>query len=410
MPTVAFRTLGCKQNQFDTQALRRHLQDRGLRLVSRLEEADWIILNTCAVTERALAKARGDVHRLRRLNPGAKIFALGCGARYAPQAFAAEGCVIAADPALSGWGLFDPGLDLAPPHGFIPAGKTRGLLRIQTGCDQTCAYCIVPSLRGSSRSVPLDDCRQAMSEVIGLGAPEVVLTGTNIALWGRDLPGWPVLKDLLTTLAAQAGEVRLRLSSLEPHLVSPELLAWCLDQPNLCRHFHFSFQSGSPRVLDLMQRHAPAEGLVDYVRGLARSDPGVCLGADLIAGYPGETEDDFQESLDWVRSIPLNYLHVFPFSERIGTGAADHTDSIPLNERLRRAALLRRLSADLKAHFIQSNRSSVQDVIMMKTPGQNQGLTSNYLRITFGAAFKAAGSRFPVSLADESVASIQMQK
>jgi threonylcarbamoyladenosine tRNA methylthiotransferase MtaB len=417
MPTVAFRTLGCKQNQFDSQALRRYLKDRGLRLTGRPEEADWIIITTCAVTERALAKARGDVHRLRRLNPQAKIIVLGCAARYAPEAFAAEGCITAGDPALAELRLFDIGVELSPPHGFIPEGKTRGLLRVQSGCDQTCAYCIVPSLRGPSRSVPLEDLLETLDGLIAENAPEIVLTGTNIALWGRDLPGSPGLADLMAALANRAGKVRLRLSSLEPHLVEPDFLAWCLDQSNVCRHFHFAFQTGSRRVLGLMQRSEPSGGLIEYLRDLTRRDPSVCLGADVIAGFPGETESDFQESLEWIQSIPLSYLHVFPYSERVGTKAASLDGNVSIRERLRRSALLRRLSAELKERFIRSNRDVIQDVIFIGTGNASkiEGLSSNYLRIIFHKTvypkpIDKKDRRFVLSLRDGCILSIHIQR
>jgi threonylcarbamoyladenosine tRNA methylthiotransferase MtaB len=410
MPTVAFRTLGCKQNQFDTQALRRHLEDCGLRLESRYEEADWIILNTCAVTERALAKARGEARRMRRLNPQARIFALGCGVRYAAQTFIAEGCVISGNQALAALGLIDLGLELTTPHGFIPKNKTRALLRIQTGCTETCAYCIVPSLRGSSRSVPLKDCLQTAVDLTAQGAPEIILTGTNIALWGRDLPEQPRLQDLLSALTNQSGIARVRLSSLEPHLIEPGFLEWCLAQSGVCRHFHFAFQSGSPRILNAMKRREPAPQLIDYLRELTRQDPSVCLGADIMAGLPGETERDFLDSTEWIKSIPLSYLHVFPFSERIGTPAAAQNDLVPVRVRLERAAGLRRLNNDLKKRFIQSNHNHVGDVIILKNIKPFQGLTSNYLRITFSNNFTTEASRFAIPMTDDNISSIQIQK
>jgi threonylcarbamoyladenosine tRNA methylthiotransferase MtaB len=417
MPTVAFLTLGCKQNQFDTQALNHHLckdtlsqQDGGVRLARRTEEADWIVLNTCAVTQRALAKARGEIHKLQRLNPRAKIIAVGCGVRYTPEVFTAEGCLTAEDPSFKTLGLFDPGLDLAPPHGFIPRGKTRGFLRVQTGCDQSCAYCIVPSLRGLSRSVSLDDCLLTLQTLVAEGAPEVVLTGTNIALWGRDLPGKPDLQELMAAMVRRVSPARLRLSSLEPHLITPDFIGWCLDQPNICRHLHFAFQSGSARVLVLMQRREPAIGLVAHLREMARRHPDFCLGTDLITGFPGETEEDFEKTVNWIRSVPFSYLHVFPYSERVGTPAMNHTHSLPTRERLHRAAILRQLSGELKDAFIQHCRDSIQDVVLIKNTVNKEVLASNYLRITFQSKFTAPASRFNVNLSDHAVASIHMQK
>ncbi|RJP74236.1 MAG: radical SAM protein [Candidatus Zixiibacteriota bacterium] len=411
--TVAFRTLGCKQNQFDTEALRQRLRQAGCLPVEDLRQAGWIILNTCAVTGKALAKARGEIGRLRRLNPGARIVALGCGTRYQPQHFTGADYLGSLPPELISTVEARPGFGLEAPHGVIPAGKSRGYLRIQTGCDQACAYCVVPSLRGPSRSLPPTDCRAALRELQDRGAGEVILTGTNIALWGKDREGRPTLQYLLEYLLSEPGSARLRLSSLEPHLVTPEFLRWCLQQPRICPHFHFAFQTGSPAVLKRMRRGAPHPDLGPFLRELRAGRPDVCLGSDVIAGFPGESAEEFTQTLEWIRSIPLSYLHVFPYSARPGTAAADLPDRVPQAPRLERAARLRALNAELKDAFTRRNLGTEQEIITLE-PAEGaasaRGLTANYLRLEFDRAFTPRAGRFRAPLTESLAARVYMHE
>ena len=406
-PTVAFGTLGCKQNQFDTQSLRAQVLSNGFFLASQSGQADWYILNTCAVTERAMAKARGEINRLRRRNKKVRIVALGCGVAQHPDNFAQADFVGVIPPEFSLKSKVSPAADLRPPHGLIPAGRSRALLRIQSGCDQFCAFCVVPHLRGSPRSVPLEECLQALRNVLDQGAAEIVLTGTNIALWGRDLPDTPTLIDLLTALIANLGDARLRLSSLEPQLISPQFFQWCLSQPQICRHFHLAIQSGSRSVLDRMARGTSPMGFYESLAALAHRHPDVAWGADVIAGLPGETQADFEETRKLVESIPLSYLHVFPYSERRGTRAAERFDRIPIPERLHRARILRQIDADLRKRFRQTNAGRDQDIVTIggNGSGHRSGLTSNYLRVAFAPGFAPPGPRFshPVGTSESAV-------
>jgi len=411
MPGFLVRTFGCKQNQFDSELLRRRIMDRGSIPAPSPELADYIVLNTCAVTQKAISKARGEIGRLRRLNPRARISVLGCGVRYHPEAFAGADDIAE---------LFLPGAEAMPceperefqrPHGIIPTGRTRGFLRIQSGCDEACAYCIVPRLRGPSQSVPIAECLAAQAELLSQGALEIVLTGTNIALWGRDLPGRPGLLDLLKSLVAQIGPARLRLSSLEAPLLTPEFLDWCLQQPRICRHFHIALQSASPPVLERMNRGALSSSLADYLKAIAKDHPDVCLGADIIAGLPGETDSDFRQTRDWIREVPLSYIHVFPYSERRGTPAARLGSAVPPLERRRRAQEFRQLGIQLKKEFIFRNRHRPAEVIGLgcQQDGHTRGLTANYLHLTFAQQRQSEAGCFPLPLSDKRVLSIQLQ-
>jgi len=402
--SIAFHTLGCKQNQFDSQSLRVRLLELGFREARKLESARWIIVNTCAVTNRAIAKARGEISRLRRLNPDAEIIAVGCGVRYQPEHFSAADYVDTFPPALRLKGddgeKNEIGADLPSPHGLIPAGRSRAMLRIQNGCDQFCSYCIVPHLRGRSRSVPAEDCIAALRELLAGGIAEIVLTGTNIALWGRDLPGSPTLIDLLKSLVVEAGDSRIRLSTLEPQLISPDFIAWCVSQPQICRHFHLAVQSGSPRILTRMQRGEGPSDLYGFLRDLKCSRPEISIGADVIAGFPGETQADFGLTLNLIESIPFDYLHVFPFSERPGTKAANLGDRVPVSERLKRAKVLRERDKLQRESFIEINADKSQDVVILERNrfGHREGLTSNYRHVTFNDDFQPPGYRFTVPI------------
>ncbi len=400
---IAFRTLGCKQNQFDTETLRHGLNRSGLTEVENPREADWLIINTCAVTERAMAKARGELHRLRRLNPKAKIAVVGCGARYQPEQFEGADSIGALPRELAvklkpGCGEADAAV-LSSPHGFLPRGRSRALLRIQSGCDQYCSYCIVPFLRGDPISVPADQCIQSVRELVASGVVEIVLTGTNIALWGSDLQPRRNLFDLLRELTPHLGSARLRLSSLEPQLISADLIEWCAAQEAICDHFHIALQSGSARVLAEMNRGNPPEGFFAALADLKKRRPELSFGADVIAGFPGETEGDFAETFRLLREVPFNYLHVFPYSPREGTTAARRDDPVPERVRLARAAELRSLDKHLRHRFVKQNIGRTHDIVVIRGGSkQPTGLTSNYLKVFFGSDFTPERTRFQSSL------------
>ncbi|TKJ40307.1 hypothetical protein CEE37_08250 [candidate division LCP-89 bacterium B3_LCP] len=404
--TCLYRTLGCKQNQFDTQSLRLYLERQGFAETQSLTEADWCVINTCSVTERALAKVRGEINRIRRSNPNVKIVALGCGARHNRDNFTKADYIDQPPPAfeLDEWynasshtGI---GSNLLPPHGIIPSGRSRALLRIQNGCDQKCAYCIVPHLRGSSRSVGFDACVDALKSLVDQGAVEIVLTGTNIASWGRDLAGDYQFSDLLKVLVQEIGNSRLRLSSLEPQLISPDLIEWCTEQPQICRHFHFAVQSGSQTIVNSMNRGNFPQEIYRYLENLVRNCPDVSVGADIITGFPGETDDDFEKTVELISAIPFSYLHVFPYSERVGTEAANRQNQVPVRKRLGRAQHLRKIDDELRDRFAQLNSGKMQDIVIIGDGhnGKMDGLTSNYLPVNFQDGFVPPDDRFSAKI------------
>jgi threonylcarbamoyladenosine tRNA methylthiotransferase MtaB len=376
--------LGCKQNQFDTESLRQLLQDHH-HIVHYPQEADWFILNTCAVTQRALAKARGEIRTLKRRYPELKIIALGCGVKYQPHNFSAADSLSLAPLDLDPYVNLDPDRNPTAPHGLLPQGRSRALQRIQSGCEEACSYCIVPLLRGRSRSVSLTECVKAVASLRREGVAEIILTGTNIACWGYDLPGRPSLQMLLQSLLNEAGSsVRFRLSSLEPGTITPDFLEWCAEEPGICDHFHFAFQSGSSRVLSLMQRPPIAPELTAYLRDLKRRRPDFCLGSDFIVGFPGESADDFENTIRWIQSIPLDYLHVFPFSPRAGTRAYELSGRTDQTLSMIRARRLNALNVELRNAFIKSNIGTTQNMVGINNNNTNvfRALSSNYLTIS----------------------------
>jgi threonylcarbamoyladenosine tRNA methylthiotransferase MtaB len=284
-------------------------------------------------------------------------------------------------------------------------------LRIQSGCDETCAFCIVPALRGPSRSVPIEECCQALKDLVAQGAQEIVLTGTNIALWGRDLSLKLSLLDLLKALTPHLGSARLRLSSLEVPLVSPEFLEWCVRQPRLCRHFHFAVQSADAHVLEKMERAGPSPELDAYLRDLVRRHPEICLGADVIAGFPGETEAEFEQTTQWVQSVPLSYLHVFSYSPRYATKAARLSGAIPEPTKARRCATLTEINSQLKKKFISRNLGTMQEVVGVGSDSRRRtrALTSNYLRLTLAPEVPMEGKPLALSLQEADLLEIALQ-
>jgi len=403
---VAFRTLGCKQNQFDARWLQSQLPGQNFSITVDLQKADWIVLTCCAVTERAIAKARGELHRVKREYPAAKVIVLGCGPRYQPDQFEGADFIdhIPSEFGISGY-KHAIGSNLVGQHGLVPDGRSRAYLRIQNGCDQFCTFCIVPHLRGRSRSVPLNELQQSLLELAETGIAEIVLTGTNIALWGRDLDQPSTLLDLLKSLSGNLKNARLRLSSLEPQYTPPDLFEWCVRQKGFCDHFHIAVQSGSGKILKKMGRGVLAHDLFTELHGIKQKYPDVSLGADVLVGFPSETELDFQHTKRLIEEIPFNYLHVFPYSERQGTPSVSFPDTVERSTRLERAARLRKLDHELRAKFIEQNIGKTADVILLsKGPDPSvRGLTSNYLPVALSYREGIKHRRFKTILSKTSL-------
>lgn len=332
-------TLGCKVNQYETQAMEGLLHERGHRRAAPGELADAVVVNTCAVTAESGRKSRQTIRRLRDENPGAVVAVAGCYSQLSPEENAALGADV-----ISGTHEHAAFLDAVEravqsregarfhddpfrrrdfeklPAGAI-GGRTRAMLKIQDGCVNFCSYCIIPYTRGRLRSLPLEDAASETARLAEEGYRELVLTGIEIASYGVDLPGRPTLTDLLETAAAAAGGMRLRLGSLEPTVVTEEFCRRAAATGRLCRHFHLSLQSGCDRTLKAMNRRYDTAGFYRAVELLRAHFPGCALTADLITGFPGETEEDQAATLAFIKKCAFSDMHIFPYSRRPGTPA-----------------------------------------------------------------------------------------
>ncbi|MCF8098657.1 MAG: radical SAM protein, partial [Desulfarculaceae bacterium] len=321
----------------------------------------------------------------------------GCDLQAEPQAYADAGCQALGRSALAQWGELLAGQDLpeydAPPSpdsgGFCPGvqapgpERTRGLLKVQDGCNAHCAYCIVPSTRGRSRSLPLEQADLVLAGLGQSGAAEVVLTGIHLGRWGWDLTPRQQLATLLKALLAAHPAPRLRLSSLESEEFTQEIIDLAASEPRLCPHFHLPLQSGSARLLKTMGRPYGPQDYARTVQAAAAALPGLCLGADVLVGLPGESEQDFADTHDLLTSLPISYLHVFPYSPRPGTRAADMPNRPSPEVSKSRAAVLRELGLAKKRAFYQAQVGRTLEVIV---EGSGLGRGANYCLVQLPAA------------------------
>jgi threonylcarbamoyladenosine tRNA methylthiotransferase MtaB len=384
MPATEIVTFGCRLNAFESEVIRRAAAAAGLR--------DAVIINTCAVTAEAERQARQAIRRARRLHPEATIIVTGCAAEIAPQRYMALPEV---DRVLGNRAKLQPQSYLSAPRPTPPqAGeggegaidgsdaKSRAFLQVQQGCDHRCTFCIIPYARGPSRSVPMGVLADQARRLVAAGCREIVLTGVDLTAYGADLPGTPSLGQMVRRLLAAVPELeRLRLSSLDPAEIDGELWRLLAEEKRLMPHLHLSLQAGDDLILKRMRRrHSRAEAIA--VAGRARAlRPEVALGADLIAGFPTETEDMFRCSLDLVAECGLAFVHVFPYSARPGTPAA-HMPPVPDPVVKERAARLRAAGAAALAAELASRVGGETDVLIER-PGK--GRAEFYAAVDFAA-------------------------
>lgn len=380
MTRIALTTLGCKANWADTEALLQALAGAGHRVVPFEEEADVYVVNTCTVTAVANAQSRQLLRRARRQNPAARVIATGC---YG-QTAAAE--LVALPEVDEVFGTADRAALVAALNGAAPRtalaveedtfgltalkpqSRARAFLKIQEGCDRACAYCIIPQARGRGRSMPAGEVVEACVRLSGHHR-EIILTGIDLGQYGRGLAGGETLDAILTRLAARADVSRLRLGSLDPLQVS-EPLVRLIAGGRICRHVHLSIQSGSDRILSAMRRPYRVADVAAAVKRLTDAIPGIAITGDWIAGFPGERDEDHAESMALLASLPLAGLHVFPFSPRRGTAAAQMSGQVPHSLRRSRAFELRSLARRKREAFLAGLIGEAFDVIVIsREPG-----------------------------------------
>ncbi|HZI89412.1 MAG TPA: tRNA (N(6)-L-threonylcarbamoyladenosine(37)-C(2))-methylthiotransferase MtaB [Candidatus Polarisedimenticolia bacterium] len=376
-PRVSFFTLGCRLNQHDTAAMRATLSEAGYR--ESVEPGDVVIVNTCTVTRRADQEARQLVRRIHREAPGARIVVTGCYAQRAPEEWRAIPGVSTvlgtaerddADTLLAAVGA-GPRFEIAPGRirrsfttpAPLHVGRSRALLKIQDGCDSFCTYCVVPYVRGRSRSLPIEEALERAWRLLEAGFREIVLTGADLG----DYEGLAGLVEAMLALGDR--DHRVRLSSIEPHKLDPGIVAMLGSEPRLCRHLHLPLQSGSNAILKSMRRGYTAEEY-EALLGRVAARATVAIGADVIVGFPGEDEAAFQETLGLVERSPITFLHVFRYSPRPGTAAARLTAQVPDEAARERASQLRALGEAKARAFRRSLLGSTLAVVWERGMGR----------------------------------------
>lgn len=406
--TFSIVTLGCKVNRYESDRLAAELSSLGMTPCSDGEDPDVIVVNTCTVTGRAGQQSRQAVRAAIRANPGAVVIATGCHAQTDPDSlsgienlFAVCGNshkdqisrlvqdVLSSGRQESRALVFQNSIsDGRGPSSFGPpvtGQRSRPVLRIQDGCSQWCSYCTVPKARGRSRSMDAQTAARHLSALSGAGYGEVVLTGIHIGAWGLDLDPASCLTRLLEDLSEMPGLPRLRISSLEPNELTPGILG--LARKGLVRpHFHLPLQSGDDGILKLMRRPYTSAQYADIVRGINEALPFAAVGADVMAGFPGESAEAFRNSLEIVETLPLAYLHVFPFSPREGTAAFSMPGRIEPCVMKERTAALREISGKKRAAFSNSLEGLSLEICVegeASRPSWWKGLTENYVSVEF---------------------------
>jgi len=403
MNKVAFITLGCKLNFSESSTLARQFAAAGWEEIKPGPDADLFVVNTCSVTEHADKKCRNLIRRLHHLAPDARIAVTGCYAQLKPeQILAIEGVdlVVGADRkgdlvklALeSQQGSFGYSCEIDQVERIFPAyssgERTRSFLKVQDGCDYHCAYCTVPLARGKSRNLPIAQLVEQARQIAGEGILEVVLTGVNTGDFGKTT-GESFL-DLLKALDAVPGIERYRISSIEPNLLTEEILRWIATGTKFLPHFHIPLQAGCDRTLKAMHRRYTAaqfEAKIALIRDILEKPEDrythVFFGIDVIVGFPGETDEDFEETYRLLERVRPAFLHIFPYSRRAGTPAAERPDQVQESVKTARAARLQALSDRLHAAFTAANAGRSAKVLFESTMkgGKMFGYTENYLRI-----------------------------
>lgn len=403
---IAFYTLGCKTNQYETQAMERLLCEQGHEICSFEDDCDCYIVNTCSVTAVADKKNRAIIRRCRREHPQAILGVCGCYSQHAAQAvreLEADGVggsggrqqfledLLAAAQSRRYQEHLDNALRRREFE-VLPAGglqeRTRAMLKVQDGCTNFCTYCIIPYTRGPIRSAPLETAVAQAKQLEQAGYREIVVTGIEIAGWGKDLPGKPPVWLLIAEICKAVPHLRIRLGSLEPRIVTEEFAAALSGFQNLCPQFHLSMQSGCDTVLARMKRKYTTEEYMESLERLRNAFPGCAITTDMIVGFPGETEEEFEKSLSFIRQCRFADMHIFPYSRRPGTPAAEMPGQLPnavKEERSRRAIAV---AQDMSRCYHQELLGTTQAVLVEGMEGEHSvGHAMNYVKIYIPGAY-----------------------
>jgi threonylcarbamoyladenosine tRNA methylthiotransferase MtaB len=452
VPGFFVQSFGCRATQADGAALERQLATQGLFQAGSAREADVVVLNTCTVTAAADQDARASIRRIHRENPAARIMVTGCYAQRAPQEIAAlpgvtwvvgnshKHCVaeIAAnagsEPELlaqavesyssqqrfGGHGMHESGppnfvsleaVSLSAPAftlvgdifahteliaapvfaGDSIAEKTRPNLKVQDGCDNRCSFCIIPSVRGQSRSMKLDRVIEEANALVAAGYREIVLSGINLGRWGRDFQPQQKFEQLVRALLEYTWIEKIRISSVEPMDWSNDLISLVADSPRIANHAHVPLQSGSDRILRKMHRKYRPWHYAEKIRTIREAMPDAAIGADVMVGFPGETDELFEESRSFIEHLPFTYLHVFTYSSRPGTPSAAMPDQVPVHVARERNRVFRELAAQKNLEFRERFIGRLLDVITLQAGGDGwtEALSDNFLKVRLAGTHEA---------------------
>lgn len=424
--TVAFHTLGCKLNYSETSALARLFEQGGYMPVSFEQEADIYVLNTCSVTEQADKECKKIVRQALRRKEDAFVVVTGCYAQLKPQEIANIPGVDLVLGAGEKFRILDYIDDLSKSQGkgMVHAGevrevntfnasfsfgdRTRSFLKVQDGCDYKCSFCTIPQARGASRSDTVENAVANARQIAALGTREIVLTGVNLGDFGNGtavIEGERARKealfaDLIVALDQVESVDRFRISSIEPNLLTDEIIDFVATSQRFMPHFHVPLQSGNDKQLREMRRRYRRDLYTARVARIKEKMPHACIGCDVIVGFPGETEDDFLETYRYLQALDVSYLHVFTYSERANTLAATLPDVVPTEERRRRNQALRGLSEMKRRHFYSQHLHTTRVVLFEhhKDSSLLTGFTDNYIKIEAPAAAGQINGMAPVSL------------
>lgn len=424
--TVAFHTLGCKLNYSETSSIGRLFEDAGYSEVAFKEPADIYVINTCSVTDFADRKCRKTVRKALRNSPNAFVVVVGCYAQLKPDEIADIPGVDLVLGAAQKFRILDYVDDLskAPSKGMVQAGdvkeanefvnafsfgdRTRSFLKVQDGCNYKCSFCTIPQARGASRSNTIESIVHNAQEIAAMGIKEIVLTGVNIGDFGNGTEVIEGLKpkkealfiDLIKELDLVEGIDRFRISSIEPNLLTNEIIEFVANSKRFVPHFHIPLQSGNNKQLREMRRRYKRELYADRVASIRQQMPHCCIGVDVIVGFPGETDEDFKETYQFLQELDISYLHVFTYSERANTPAAEMDNVVPVHIRRERNEMLRILSEKKRRHFYEQYESTQQVALIegKNVDGKMTGFTQNYIKVAIDYDEALINQLIPVQL------------
>ena len=402
--TVAFQTLGCKLNFSETSTLARKFVAAGYERVPFKMKADVYVINTCSVTENADKKFTTLARQTRQRNPDAFLIAVGCYAQLQPEELAKEDSVDLVLGAKEKFDIISYLSDLSRPEqtqvhacaieetdtyvgSYAIGERTRAFLKVQDGCDYKCTYCTIPQARGISRSDTLDNVIRQAKEIVDQGIKEIVLTGVNIGDYGKGEFGNKkhehTFFELVQALDEVEGIERFRISSIEPNLLTEELIEFVAGSKRFVPHFHIPLQSGNNEILGQMRRRYQRELYVDRVNKIKRLMPDACIGVDVIVGFPGESDQHFLDTYAFLVDLPVSYLHVFSYSERPNTPAAEMKNQVSKTIKNKRSKMLRGLSAKKRHAFYESQLQKTKTILFEaeNKEGYIQGFTENYVKV-----------------------------